>query len=52
MERLVRFFVERGKAIAILPAFSLFISAVFLGRGWLEKIRKIRIKNFIMEIIF
>ena len=31
MERLVRFFVERGKAIAILPAFSLFISAVFLG---------------------
>ncbi|MEZ0337845.1 MAG: YqhA family protein [Aquificaceae bacterium] len=31
MERLVRFFVERGKAIAILPALSLFISAVFLG---------------------
>ncbi len=31
MDRFVRFFVERGKAIAVFPALSLFISAVFLG---------------------
>ncbi|MCS7262607.1 MAG: YqhA family protein [Aquificaceae bacterium] len=31
MEKLVKAFVERGKAIAILPALSLFVSAVFLG---------------------
>jgi len=31
MDRLVRAFVEKGKAIAVLPALSLFISAVFLG---------------------
>ncbi|MCX8075673.1 MAG: YqhA family protein [Aquificaceae bacterium] len=31
MDKLVKAFVEKGKAIAILPALSLFISAVFLG---------------------
>ncbi|RMH79490.1 MAG: YqhA family protein [Acidobacteria bacterium] len=31
MKDLVRKLVENGKAIAVLPAFSLFVGAVFLG---------------------